>query len=104
MARLPHADQGRFPVPRLDSGRAAGPRSGPVPRPGPAHSGTEAHRHSGVAELLLQVPAERAGTLSRARPVHSVDEAEEHASAYPGRGPDYTPRAGILRLSQLKAR
>src|SRR6266550_4045666 len=53
-----------------------------------------------MAELLLQVADVRAGALPRARPVHPVDEVEEYAAMDDGRGFDYAPRAGVLRLSQ----
>ena len=56
VARLPDADQGRLPVPRLDPRRPAGPRPRAVHRPRPAG---RARRHPGVAELLLQEPAWR---------------------------------------------
>ena len=58
LAGLSDADQGEFPVPRLDSGGAdcAGP--GAVPRPGQAHAGAALDRHSGVAELLPEVAAD----------------------------------------------
>ena len=54
VARLPDADQGQLPVPRLDPGRAARARPGAVPRPRPAR---RHERHPGVAELLLEEPA-----------------------------------------------
>ena len=54
LARLPDADQGRLPLPRLDPRRAARPRPRAVHRPRPAG---RAGRHPGVAELLLQEPA-----------------------------------------------
>ena len=37
-------------------------------------------RHPGVAELLLQEPADRPRPLPRARPLHPAHEAEEHAA------------------------
>ena len=58
----------------------------------------EGNRHTGVDELLLQVPDDRAGTLPRARSVHPDDQDEEHAAPHRGRGADHPPRAGILRL------
>ena len=43
-------------------------------------------RHPGVAELLLEEPADAAaGPVSRARPVHPAHEAEEHAALPEGR-------------------
>ena len=59
--------------------------------------------HSGVAELLSEVAADGAGALSGARSVYPVDEAEEHAAAHHGRGSDYAPGAGILRLSERRS-
>ena len=49
-----------------------------LPGFGEALVGTARHRHSGVAELLLQVADDGRRPVSRARPVHPVDEAEEH--------------------------
>ena len=80
--RLPDADQGRLPLPRLDPGRAAGARPGAVLRPGPAG---RHERHPGVALVLLQEPADGAGAVSRARPVHPADQAQEHAALPDGR-------------------
>src|SRR5271157_5161234 len=53
LAGLSDADQGRFPVPRLDPGGADCPRLGAVPGLDEALGGAEGHRHSGVAELLF---------------------------------------------------
>ena len=61
--------------------------------------GAARYRHSGVAELLLQVSDDCARALSRARSVHSVDEAEEHAAPPARRRTDHAPGAGVLRLS-----
>ena len=58
-------------------------------------------RHSGVAQLLLQIAHVRAGALSGARPLHSVHEAEEHAALDDGRGTDHAPRR---RNTTIKAR
>ncbi len=63
---------------------------------------TAGARHSGVAELLLQVAHDRARPLSRARPVHPIHEAEEHAAPPAGRGPDHAPGPRILRLKQAQ--
>ena len=96
MAGLSHADQGRFPVPRLDSGGADRARSGAVPRPGAAQPEL---RGLGIQEWLsfyFKSPMSGARTLSRARSVHSADEAEEHAAAPEGRGADHAPGAGVL--------
>ncbi len=63
---------------------------------------TPSLRSIGIQEWLsfyLKSPQIGAGALSGARSVHPVDEAEEHAAAHHGRGPDYAPRPGILRLS-----
>ena len=54
-------------------------------------------RHPGVAELLLQEPADAARPLPRARPVHPAHQAEEHAALDDGRGPDHPPRPRVLR-------
>ena len=59
MARLSDADQSRFPLPRLDPGRADRARSRALPRPRAAHARTPPPRHSGMAELLLQVADDR---------------------------------------------
>ena len=82
VARLPDADEGRLPLPRLDPRRAARARPRAVHRPRAAR---RARRHPGVAELLLQGAAGAAGPVSRARPVHPADEAEEHAPVDDGR-------------------
>src|SRR5215470_1352147 len=96
MARLSHADQSGLFVPRLDFGRTDRAGLGAVFGFGAARGNA---RHPGMAELLLQVANDCAGTLSGARSVHSVHEAEEHATLDDGRGSDYAPRAGVLRLS-----
>ena len=67
----------------------ARPRSGAVLRPRPAR---RAGRHPGVAQLLLQEPADPARPLSRARPVHPAHQVEEHAALDDGREPDHPPR------------
>ena len=59
----------------------------------------EGNWHSGVDELLLQVSDDRAGTLSGTRSVHPDDKDEEHPAPHQGRGADYPPRTGVLRLS-----
>ena len=94
VARLPDADQGRLPLPRLDPRRPAGPRPRAVHRPRPAG---RARRHPGVAELLLQEPDGRARAARRGRPVHPADQAQEHAALDHGRGPDHPPRPRVLR-------
>src|SRR2546427_12436906 len=64
MAGLPDADQDRFPLSRLDPGRAAGPGPDPARRPGgplwPA-------RRAGLALPLLQEPHRQERTAG-ARP------------------------------------
>ena len=72
--------------------------SGAFHGPGQAHAGAEFDWDSGVAELLSEVAADGKGALSGARSVHPIDEAEEHAAAHYGRGPDYPPGTGVLRL------
>src|SRR5690242_20022014 len=98
MARISHADQGRFPVPRLDSGRAPGARSGSFPGPGTTEHGVARTGNSGVVKLLLQVADDRARSLSRARSFHPTDEAQEYSAAPEGRGLDHPPWPGVLRL------
>src|ERR1017187_9583260 len=100
MARLSDADQGRFSLPRLDSGGPAGAGHRAVPRLGSAFQPVAGNRHSGVDELLLQVSDDRSGALPRARSVHPIDQDEEHAAPPPGRGTDHPPRTGILRLER----
>src|SRR6266853_3638842 len=95
VAGLSDADQGGFPVPRLDPGSANRTGFGFVFGPGQARRNA---RDSGMAELLLQVADVRAGALSRARPVHPVDAVEEYAAMDDGRGFNYASRAGVLRL------
>src|SRR5438876_1109038 len=95
MARLSHADQDQFPLPRQHSGGAD--RTGPRPVYG-SRSAMWNARHTGMAKFLFQEPDARAGSLSRARSVHSTDEAEEHFTLSPGGGLDYTSRYGVLRL------
>jgi myo-inositol-1-phosphate synthase len=63
LARLSHAAQGQFPLPRLDSGRAHRARPRALPRSRQAHTRTALHRHSGVAELLSQVAADRRASI-----------------------------------------
>ena len=60
--RLPDADQGRLPLPRLHPGGAARARPRALPRPGAArrHDG-----HPGVALVLLQEPAGGARASTR---------------------------------------
>ena len=76
VARLPDADQGQLPLPRLHPRGAARARPRPVQRLRAAcrHEG-----HSGMVKLLLQVAAGRCGTEPGARPFHPADEVEEHA-------------------------
>src|SRR5579872_122338 len=98
MARLPDADQGRFPLPRLDPSRAHRPRSRPVPRPRAPLLDAAGPWHPGMAQLLLQVPNDRSRPLSGTRPLHPVDEVEEHPPPPQGRGIDHAPGTGVLRL------
>ena len=72
-----------------------------VPRPGATRARVEGTRHSGMAQLLLQVADDRARSVSRARSVHPVDEAEEHPAPSAGRGTDHASGTGILRLKPV---
>src|SRR2546425_8121408 len=67
MAGLPDADQDRFPLSRLDPGRAAGPGPDPPRRPGGTLGPA---RRAGLALPLLQEPhrQERAAGARPARP------------------------------------
>src|SRR5579872_5398110 len=98
LARLSHADQGRFSLPGLNPGRTdrAGSRS--IHGPGATLLGAEGSWHTGVAQLLLQVADDRARALSRARLIHSVDETKEHAASPEGRRDDHPFGTGVLRL------
>src|SRR5258708_4921275 len=98
MARLPDADQSRFPVSRLDPSGADCARPDSVPRLGETHAGTARVGHSGMAQLLFQVSDDGAWTLSGARLVHPADEVEKHAPPPEGRRPDHAFGAGVLRL------
>ena len=97
MARLSDADQGRFPLPRLDPRGAAGARPGALLRPGAA---LRSLGDPGVALVLLQEPPVRAGPVSGARPLHPADQAQEHAALADGRGADHPPRHRVLRIFQ----
>src|SRR5450631_298711 len=99
MAGISHADQGRFPLPRLHPCRANRPRSRSFHGSGKAHSKPQGYRNPGMAELLLQVADVRAGAISGARFVYPVDEAEKHVAVYQGRAVDHPPRSRVLRLS-----
>src|ERR1035437_4861697 len=101
MARLSHADQSRFSVPRLYSRRSHRARSRLVPRLGEALFRLARPGNSRVAQLLLQISNDRAGIVSRARSLHSIDEAEKHAAAFKRRGTDHAPGTGVLRLSMV---
>src|SRR6185437_1899605 len=103
MARLPDADQGELPLPRLDSGGAYCTGPGAFPGSRAADAGSKVDRDSGMAELLPEVAADRGGTVSGARSVHPVHEAEEHAPPHYGAGFDYPPRVGLLRLMTRRA-
>jgi myo-inositol-1-phosphate synthase len=75
LARLPDADQGRLPVPRLD------PRRADRARPGDLHGPRDARwreRRAGMVELLPQGAAGCRREPGGERPVHPADEAEEH--------------------------
>ena len=60
LARLSDADQSGFPVPRFDSGRADRPGPGAVFRSREARGHA---RHSGMAQLLLQISDVRAASF-----------------------------------------
>src|ERR1700690_3273321 len=100
MAWVSDADQSGFPVPGLDSGGSA--CFGPGTFPGPGTTRWD-ERYPGVAELLLQVADDGSRPLSRTRPIYSVDEAEKYFAMDDGRGFDYAPRAGVLRLTQASS-
>src|SRR5690242_12956894 len=100
MAALSDADQGGLPVPRLDSGGADRLRPCDVYGPGATRG---VPRDTGMAEFLFQVADDGRGAVSGARPVYSVDEAEKYAAVDDGRGIDYPPRAGILRLGPTRS-
>ena len=91
-----HADQGRFPLPRFNSRRAAGLGLGAVCRLGAAGGDGGDPR---VAVVLLQKPDDRARSLPRTRPLHPANEAQEHAALLAGRGSDYPLGARVLRLA-----
>src|SRR6185503_5268249 len=97
LARLPDADQDRFPLSRLNPGSSDRSRPRAVSRP----CSTRRHEgRTGVALLLFQVAANRAGLISRTRYLYPAHEVEEHAAAFARRGSDHTPRARILRLKR----
>src|SRR5260221_5229311 len=98
MAGLPHADQGRFSVPRLDSGRADRARPSSLPR---SRQASRHARHSGMAELLFQISHVRCGAVSRARFVYPVDETKEYLALDDGRGFDHAFGTRILRLTLI---
>src|ERR1700691_1611279 len=98
MARLSHANQSRFPLPRFDSRRTHRARSNTVHGSGKTERSAARPRHSGVDQLLFQIPNDRAWPLSRARSIHPIDEAEEHSASSARRRVDYAPGAGVLRL------
>src|SRR5580693_2263345 len=101
MAWLSHADQNQLPMPRFHPGRSSGAGSGSLFGPGAA-GGHE--RHPRVAVLLLQSSHDGSRIVSRARHFHPVNEVEEHAALDARRGPDYTPWARVLRLTDPNAR
>src|SRR5258706_12652276 len=101
MARVPDADQGGLPVPRLDSCGADRARSGAAPRSRAAHARAAPPRASGMVKLLLQVADDTAGLVSRARSLHPAHQAEEHAAVLEGRRVNYASGAGILRLARV---
>src|SRR5258706_16279968 len=101
MARVPDADQGGLPVPRLDSCGADRARSGAAPRSRAAHARAAPPRASGMVKLLLQVADDTAGLVSRARSLHPAHQAKEHAAVSEGRRVDYASGAGVLRLVRV---
>src|SRR5437660_4128596 len=96
MARLSHADQNQFPVPRQHSRRTD--RSGPGPVYGPCPAMRHA-RHSGMVEFLLQESDACSGLVPGARFVYPVDETQEYLAVSKRRGPDYPLGDGVLRLT-----
>src|SRR5881394_4602513 len=53
-----------------------------------------------MAVVLFQITHDGAGSLSRTRRLHPVDEAQEHVEASARRGPDYSSRSRVLRLTK----
>src|SRR5215471_5125770 len=97
MAELSDADQSGLSLPRFDSRRSD--RAGPGDFPG-SGAARRLPRHSGMAQLLLQVTDDQRRALPRARPVHSIHEAEKYAALDDGRRPDHALGPGILRLNR----
>src|ERR1700722_5795480 len=102
MAWLSHADQSRFPVPRLDPRRTHRARSRALPRPRATQFAAPRPGRSGGVKLLLQVSDDCARPISGARSVHSVDEVEKYAETLEGRRSNHAPGAGVLRLSSRR--
>src|SRR5713101_7093752 len=101
MARIPDADQGGLPVPRLDSCGPDRTRSRALPRPRTTHAGATPPGNPGMAKLLLQVTDDAAGLVSGARSVHPAHQAEEHSAVPEGRRADHAFGTGILRLGRV---
>src|SRR5207237_5116052 len=101
MARLQDADQDRFPLPRLDSGRADRAGFGALPRPRATH-GYEGR--AGMVVILFQIANDGAGSVSRTRHFYSVDEAQEHLASPAWRGFDHASWPRVLRLRQRRFR
>src|SRR4051812_20582218 len=53
-----------------------------------------------MAVVLFQITHDGAGSLSRTRRLHPVDETQEYVEASARRGPDYSSRSRVLRLTK----
>src|SRR4051794_20310267 len=96
MARLSDADENRFPLPRFNPRGADRSRSRAAAR---LRETRRLSRHSGVAELLLQVPDDCAGAVSRTRSLRATDETEKHDALGHGPRNDHAPLPRVLRLT-----
>src|SRR5207247_1873123 len=102
VARLPDADQGGLPLPRLDPRRPPGAGPGAALRP---RAPRRTVGDPGVAVLLLQEPpgGDRGGPLSRARPVHPAYQTQEHSPLDDGGRSDHAPGHRVLREGMTPA-
>ena len=100
LARLPDADQGERPLPRLHPGRSHGAGPGALYGPRPTLPRPGKNGNSGMAVVLFQEPDVRSEPVSGARRLHPTHEAQEHAAALARRGIDHAPGSGVLRLER----